>query len=85
MFDLDNAREVASWYHSSGTDGSRFAELSSCGTVSDPEGLLKDIKREIRDDLGYNDEQTQVPTVTYLKRLKRWLVNEHLTACAVLS
>jgi hypothetical protein len=38
---------IASWYQSPGTEGHRFAQFASTGTL--PTGLPADIRRELRD------------------------------------
>lgn len=70
------ARQIAGWYQSPGTHGVRFAELASCGTVSDPSGLKDDIDREIKAadvETAYNG----VPYLVWLNRLRTWLYFKH--------
>lgn len=63
---------IAAGFQSPGAHGKRFAELASCGTVSDPEGLLGDIRREF--DAAEGDDEA----LTALSRLQWWLVEEHI-------
>ena len=48
MITIEYAREIAAQWQSPGSHGKRFAEFASCATISDPEGLMSDIDREIR-------------------------------------